>query len=205
MTCIVGYVEGKVAWIVGDSAANDSSDDTMRIREDPKVFRNGPMIMGYAGSFRLAQVMRYELRIPPRPKGMEPFEFMVTKFIKAVKKCAHEHGINEEITESYVLVGYAGQLFCIEPNLQVAMNGSHFEAVGSGALLALGSMHTTSKLEMDPGQRMLLAMKAAAAFSRTVSPPFLLGWVRSSVSHGFYTCNDDENWVDYVPKANSGK
>ena len=43
MTCIVGYID-KVAYIGGDSAA--SGGDSVNIRKDPKVFRNGDFIFG---------------------------------------------------------------------------------------------------------------------------------------------------------------
>ena len=198
MTCIVGYVEQNVSWIVGDSAACDATDNTMRVRQDPKVFRNGSMIIGYSGSFRVGQVMRYELKLPSRPNGMEPFEYMVTRFVSTLKKCVEKHGISKEMEETQALVGYAGQLFCIESDLQVAMNNNHFEAIGMGRLLAIGSMHTTSKLKIETQKRLLLAITSASEFSHTVSPPFLLGWLKSPRSYGFLISKDGKKWTDYV-------
>jgi hypothetical protein len=52
MTCIVGLVDGGRVWLGGDSAGVSGWDLT--VRADRKVFRNGPYVMGFTTSFRMA-------------------------------------------------------------------------------------------------------------------------------------------------------
>ncbi|KKN17732.1 hypothetical protein LCGC14_0962700, partial [marine sediment metagenome] len=63
MTCIVGFIDdGGKAWMGGDSAG--VAGHHTHPRRDPKVFRVGPVLIGYTSSFRMGQLLRYHLKIP---------------------------------------------------------------------------------------------------------------------------------------------
>src|SRR6266403_6271489 len=97
MTCIVGLVDGKSIVMGGDSAGVGGWDLT--VRKDPKVFMNGPCIMGFTSSFRMGQLLQYKLKVPARKDGQDVFEFMATYFIDAVRDCLKLGGYAEKEKE----------------------------------------------------------------------------------------------------------
>lgn len=82
----------------GDSAG--AAGNHLQIRAQPKVFRNGPLVMGYTSSFRMDQPLQYKLKVPSErgenDELVEPFEWMCTKFVEAVRKCLKEGGIRPQ-------------------------------------------------------------------------------------------------------------
>jgi hypothetical protein len=62
MTCIVGIVDGDRVVIGSDSLA--SMDDWGRERLDKKIFSNGEYVIGVSGSYRAAQIIKYEVNFP---------------------------------------------------------------------------------------------------------------------------------------------
>jgi len=177
MTCIVGIVSDKI-WIGGDSAA--SGDGTVILRKDEKVFKRDQFLYGYAGSFRLGQLLRYKFNPPTkRSKRQDIYEYMVSEWMDSLRKCLKDSGYtkildeNHEEIEASFLVGYKGRLFIVDEDLNVGETLHSYIAIGSGEPYALGSLNTTDKIKnMDPEKRIQLALEAAAEMSTGVRPPF---------------------------------
>jgi len=180
MTCIVGWLDkhNKTAYIGGDSASVNNSYD-IHIRKDVKVFQKGKMLIGYTSSFRMGQLLRFELKIPIHPRGKDIYEYMCTDFIEAVRILFKNKGYSkvennvEEI--GTFLVIYRGRLFSIEDDLQVAENIDCYNACGCGARFALGSMYTVDMFSCEnikPEVIIRNALMTAAALSSGVRGPF---------------------------------
>ncbi len=181
MTCIAGIIDPKSnrVYIGGDSAStNDSGLQT--ILAGRKVFFVGEeeskMLLGCTTSCRMMQLLQYELRLPPYEKGMEVEEYLVTKFVNAVRTCLKDGGFaqkeDEKESGGNFLIGYQGRLFEMQDDYQVSEPVNGYESIGSGAKVALGSLYATSSL--SPGQRIELALQAAAYHNAYVRPPFLI-------------------------------
>lgn len=174
MTCIVAVVhEGRVV-MGADSAGVDGSRLSMAVRADRKVFRNGEFVMGFTSSFRMGQLLAHALS-PPKPReGADLFAYMVTDFIDAARNCLKLGGYATKQSEQEVggefLIGFRGRLFKIQSDYQVGEGTHGFEACGCGDLIALGSLHGSPGA--DPKERVLLALRAAEAFSAGVRGPF---------------------------------
>jgi ATP-dependent protease HslVU (ClpYQ) peptidase subunit len=176
MTCIVGLVEGKRVIIGGDSAGVTGLDITLR--KDEKVFRNGKFIIGCTSSFRMIQLLRFSLKPPKRPKGMDIYEYMCIPFIDEVKRCYKEKGYLQKFKDGddkggTFLVGYKGRLFIVDSDFQVGEAYIGYDAIGCGDSYAKGSLFATERL-MTGHERVTAALRAAANFSGGVSPPFVL-------------------------------
>jgi len=173
MTCIVGLLNKGKVYIGGDSAGVAGLD--VSIRKDPKVFRNGKMLFGYTTSFRMGQLIRFSLKIPDHPHGMDDYEYMGTKFLDAVRKCLKDGGYSEinNNTEKggKFLVGYNKKLYEIESDFQVALPSRNYLSVGCGSSYALGTLKVNSYID-DPEQRIKQALQTAVYFSGGVRPPF---------------------------------
>jgi ATP-dependent protease HslVU (ClpYQ) peptidase subunit len=173
MTCIAGLVQNGNVYIGGDSAGLDGYDLT--IRADEKVFSIGPFIMGFAGSFRIGQLLRYSFT-PPPPTRKDLPRYMATKFVNAVRQCLKDGGVArrehevEEIDGGF-LVGVYGRLFFIDPDYQVGESEHPYMAIGCGAQIANGAMFAQAKT-MTPKSRVLQALAASERFSAGVRSPF---------------------------------
>lgn len=172
MTCIVGYVDKEGVYIGGDSAAISDDDLSYNIRSDEKVFSKGEFIFGYCESFRMGQLLRFKLKIPSHPKGMDNYQYMVTIFVDAVKRCFLDNDYHEMMSDEggSFMVGYKGKLYVVMSDYQVAMQKENFAALGCGESFALGAFYASP--EKDPIKKMEIALGAAVAFSMGVKPPF---------------------------------
>lgn len=173
MTCIVGIAaEGRV-WIGGDSAGSDGYG--IEVRSDTKVFRTGPYVMGFTSSFRMGQLLRYSLTIG-EPDTWDVDRFMATTFIDAVRQALKDGGwmrtdSGQEVGGCF-LVGVGARLYAVDSDFQIGYTADAYAAVGSGEHAALGSLHTTAALGLEPADRMGAALQAAAHVSCGVRGPF---------------------------------
>jgi hypothetical protein len=175
MTCIVGLVDNGCIYMGGDSAGTAGSSQT--IVRDPKVFVNGPFVMGFTTSFRMGQLLHFAFVPPPHdPEDMDVYHYMVTTFVDAVRDCLKAGGYAYKAQDHEVggtfLVGYCSRLFQISDDYQVAEASDGYDAVGSGKQAALGALYATQG--EGPIHRVLTALQAAEHFTASVRGPFTI-------------------------------
>lgn len=181
MTCIVGYIDRAkdTVHIAGDSAGVAGLSVT--IRKDPKVFKNGPFIMGFTSSFRMGQLlMSSKFKPPKQKKGQSDYEYMITDFIDEVRDCFKEGGYIQTYKDGdekggTFLVGYKGELYQVDSDFQVGMPADDYASIGCGEDLALGAMHAITRFEIEdltPKELLGIALEAASHFSGGVEPPY---------------------------------
>jgi hypothetical protein len=174
MTCIAGIVDHGTVWLGGDSAG--IAEWSLTVRADPKVFRNGPLILGFTSSFRVGQLLQYKLQVPPRDRQLDISAYLVTSFIDAVRDCLKAGGVaskeNEVENGGTFLIGYAGRLFEIYSDYQVGESLDGIAAVGCGAQVALGALYATPKLA--PKKRLRVALQTAERCNAGVRAPFVI-------------------------------
>jgi ATP-dependent protease HslVU (ClpYQ) peptidase subunit len=179
MTCIVGYKGKDRVFMGADTAGCDSGQYLHYHRADPKIFRNGDYLVGFTSSFRMGQLLRYAVLPELTLKKMSLYDFMVTKFIPAVRTLFSENGYalisNNQETAGFFLIGVKGQLFEIESDYQVAEYSDPFAAIGCGAELALGALSALDCItNLTIPQRISKALEVSAKYSAYVKPPFNL-------------------------------
>lgn len=174
MTCIIGFAEGGKAWIGGDSAG--VAGYSLQNRADEKVFRSGPFIMGFTTSFRMGQLLRYNLTHPEHPAKMNDMAFMVQRFVPAVRSTFKDHGFAEidkgRETGGLFLVGYRGSIYEIGSDFQVGRSRDNLHSVGCGYEIALGSMHALAK--MPARNRILKSLAIVEKLNAGVRGPFVV-------------------------------
>ncbi|WP_234710671.1 hypothetical protein [Sinorhizobium arboris] len=99
---------------------------------------------------------------------------MVTEFIDALRQCLKAGGCAQRYYEvergGTFLVGYAGRLFQIRGDYQVAEPVDGFDACGCGSQIALGALFASS--DAPPRERLEIALNAAERFCAGVRGPF---------------------------------
>ena len=177
MTCIVGIVHDGGVIIGGDSAGSDRC--TIDQRCQPKVFTRGEYAFGYTSSFRMGQLLQYRLEIDS-PDTWDLDSWMATTFVDSVRQClkdggwARTSGGDDEPGGSEAggtfLVGIRGQLYAIADDYQAGRVLDGYQAVGSGAEVALGALYATRHL--GPQVRIRIALEAAEHVTPYVRGPF---------------------------------
>jgi ATP-dependent protease HslVU (ClpYQ) peptidase subunit len=174
MTCVVGMIKNDRVYIGADSAAA-TSGWTVRASALQKVFRHGSFLIGYTTSFRMGQILQYEVDYPEAEVYDETY--MVTRFVPAVREKLKNLGYtkidNNQEEGGDFLVGVAGQLFLVSSDFQVNHFLDGMAAVGCGAEYALGALLVRrSFVGHDPETSIRVALETAAYFSGGVIGPF---------------------------------
>lgn len=172
MTCVIGLVHRKRIYMGADAAATGSR--FIRTTNLPKIFRNGPCLIGYCGSFRMGQVLEHCLKIPTKRNSQSTDTYMVTRFIDAVRTEFKTQGVTsvEQSREKggQFLVGYAGRLFSINSDFHVGDMSDGFDCIGSGAAVALGAMKALEGV--PPRERIQRSLEIASYYVTDVAGPF---------------------------------
>lgn len=178
MTCIVGVEHQGHVYIGGDAAASDG--DHIISVVDPKVFHVKDIMIGFCGSFRIGQILKYELEKPDHKNDVNDMKYLVVDVIDAIKSLLIAKNIIkkenevEEMDETSLLIGYRGKLYYMDADFHLNAVKNGYYAIGSGNTVALGSLHTTSQYDFEPVERVKLALNAAVAFKPNVSRPLTI-------------------------------
>ena len=166
MTCIAGIMKDGQIFLAGERGA---SEGTYIVPIDkPKIWKTGPYIFGFAGTFD-GQIIQYNF-VPPAPEGNID-KFMHGKFLKSLKVFYSEWDIGGKDSELSLLIGIRGKLYEHDADgLTLISYDRDFIAIGSGADYAMGSLHATQN-QKDPKRRLNLALTAACTFSTSCIEP----------------------------------
>jgi ATP-dependent protease HslVU (ClpYQ) peptidase subunit len=180
MSCVVGLISNGSVVMGADSASVASED--LRLRADLKIGKVGPYLLGFAGSFRAGQLVLHAFKPPTPPTTGDLFPFMVTEFVDILEGTLDGGGSNKrgdgmEESPADIMVGINGRLFVIGADYQVEEATTPFMAIGSGARVALGALHTSiTQLEMldtlDAELIVQQALEAAEFYTNSVRAPF---------------------------------
>lgn len=182
MTCIVAVAKDGIVHMGADGLGYEYSSAHVMQRLDPKLFNNGPYLIGFTTSFRMGQILAYTTVLPEPPERnatrMELHRFMCTEFIDAVKLAFEQGGyVIKNDTSGQTLggdfiVALHGNIFVVESDFQVSMPGCDYYSLGSGQHYAMGALYATDE-KMSPHERLEVALSAAATFNAAVGHPFI--------------------------------
>lgn len=183
MTAIAGFVDGGRVYVGGDSCAGTAQGT--RRRGDPKVFTIGggegeeALAVGCTTSFRMTQVIRYQVKVPPRhPAVKDDVRWLSVDFVNELRRAFKEAGYAMTYArDGYAgseaggefLVGYRGGLYAVHADYQVAHFPDGIAACGCGEEYALGALAVS---ELRGEARVLQALAVAERFSAFVRGPF---------------------------------
>jgi hypothetical protein len=176
MTVVAGLVADNKVYMGADSLSV-SDDGSACIDKSPKVFRVGDYLFGCAGSPRLKQLLYYAY--VPTKTTMDgehaPMCYLISKFMRDLQDFFGKHGFLEEFkeTETQILLGIGGKLFCIYSDFYLEESGYGYYAIGCAAGLALGSLYSTAGAPMSAKDRVHLALEASEKHNTHVRRPFI--------------------------------
>ena len=167
MTAIAGLIDGTDVWLGGDSALTCAYTMALTLGATPKVYtresvesRPETWGFGFAGSVRLAQVVRYEMDLPlctaEDAKDMD--KFMVKDFIDLLRQASDKAGHTRRISgqesahNAQLMVAFRGHLWTVYSDWQIERSVYPYAAIGIGFPYALGSLHASSYMEPTEGR-----------------------------------------------------
>jgi hypothetical protein len=171
MTCIVGIEHEGGALLACDSMTSDHySADVSAV---PKLFRIGEYAFGFTSSWRMGDLLRYHLALPPVPRG-RLHRHITASVVPLIRACFKDGGFatTKEGAESggTFLLAVRGHVYQITDDYQVGRSTWGYAAVGSGAVAARGALSALT--EGDPRTRARAALVAAERHTAHVRRPW---------------------------------
>jgi len=172
VTCIVAIETPTGVWMGGDRMASTWSNAIDM--DHPKVFRNGPALIGACGSIRQKQLLRYVLQLPVETLSWDVDRWVAVDLTKAMIAMAddwHTNRVKDNVATSHnALLAIHGRCYELQSDYSFTRCRSGEYAIGSGDEYAFGALHATRG--GDPKGRVLTALEAAAERCPTVAGPF---------------------------------
>lgn len=159
------------------------------IRKEPKIFWNQDYLIGFVGSFKLGQVVKF-CDLPEFPKILrhekfaEKFapgnfadrveKFFVKEFVPALEDAAEAGGLSaEETSESCLMIGIAEHLYLIESNLQVGSYVHDYAAIGVAEQAGLTGLDVADRAGIeDPLERLSIVASSIETHSIYIKKPW---------------------------------
>ena len=167
MTVIVGLITKKGVYIGADSLGSNGS--TGRAYKNKKIFTRDEFLIGVCGSYRVSQVLQYNLSIPSRTVKQSTDEYLHGTFSTSVRNCLKEHcaakiayGVPKMGGD--FLFAYEGRLFIMQNDFSILETKTDYHATGSGGGHAEASLYTSQNSKFDAKTRVKLAIECANDF-----------------------------------------
>lgn len=162
MTCIAAMVDGSGrGHIACDSLG--SNHHTKSVYRTPKIFRREEFLIGFTGSYRMGQILQYNLDLPPRKVNQSDEDYLHADFIGAVRGAFSDNGFGD--SGEFLLV-YHGRIYTHQSDHSLLESIDPFETSGSGEDYARAALHTTTALSPDalPVDHLRHAIETAARY-----------------------------------------
>lgn len=181
MTAIVAIAHEGSVYMGGDSHSADPSIGRNQVRNDVKVWKDGPFLFGVSGSVRQAQIMRYLWKSPIVDGATATFEWLVTDYVPSLRDVLGKGQLAEDEPEAPlpggVLIGVNGHVYEIQADYQVVDNADAFWSIGAASEYCLGALHAmiyTSDCTTfaAPKVALKIALDAASKYSMFSAAPY---------------------------------
>jgi ATP-dependent protease HslVU (ClpYQ) peptidase subunit len=132
------------------------------------------------GNLRYLDILKYRFRPPKTEENQSIIEYLNTIFIDEIRSCLEKSKYSEEKDgtsevpgNSRILIGYKNKIYSLGPCYDIVEIIDYY-VVGSGADYAMGSLETMRNSNLDPKERIELALKVACKFDSACAAPFLI-------------------------------
>ena len=152
MTTIVGVVKNGHVILGADSQVTSNSRPNMHPKLQKITKNNGYLIAG-SGDSTPCDILQH-IFIPPVPAATDRkdlYKFMITKFVPAMREVLDENGYkldgNDKDAGFDMLFAFDGELFEIDSDFSVLLNGDGIYGIGSGSPFAIGALYAGATVE----------------------------------------------------------
>lgn len=154
MTTIVGVVKNGHVILGADSQVTSQSRPNMHPKMQKITNNNGYLIAG-SGDSTPCDILQHTF-IPPVPTIAERkdlYKFMITKFVPAMREALDENGYKLDGVDKDagfdMLFAFDGEIFEIDSDFSVLLNGEGIYGIGSGSPFAIGALSMGGTVEQS--------------------------------------------------------
>lgn len=176
MTCIVGCTFKNKVYLGADSFSGNVGFKTTETT--PKLFKNGCLLFGVAGSWRLNQILSTEFSFQKK-KPSNPKKFLIELMPEIQDAIESIRTTQDDEVMVDMLVGCSGRLFHVQNDLAITETIEGYNCAGMGHDMAMSQMKILSKMrsikkqtEFLPKDMLRLALEAVEESCPIVSSPF---------------------------------
>lgn len=168
MSLILGAVDDEKMVMGADSGGIRSSFD-YEIRNDSKLFvKNKEVIFGFAGSFRIGQIIRYQVEFDKKKDdSISDHEYICNTVVESMRYYV------PDLDDTNFLVAYNGNIYSIHTDFQVADLSSNFDSIGAGNPYAMSGYYFFDKYSnMTIEEKVQKSLEFTTKFNLGAQPPF---------------------------------
>lgn len=174
MTCSGFFVDGKEVWAYSDGVAWDGY--MHQHIKDPKFFQVGELWIAYTSSFRMADILQYNLNLPERKNNISDVVYIKKYVIEEIRATLINHAFAEKSNNvesgGQFCICYKGVVYSVDDDFQCVVLDKNFFSVGSGSIAMSAAFMAIS--EKDVKKKLLMALDITAKVKPTVSKPFFV-------------------------------
>lgn len=145
MTCIAAIKE-KDGTIYMAADRQSTAGNMKMASSEPKVFVRGEFAYGVTGAHRIANILRYAFKEPPKAVGQSLMDYFVNSWIPTWTECLHHHGQKQIVhnvthSEAWLMIGHEGKLMMMAGDFTIIEEEHPYAAIGSGGDFAKGALN----------------------------------------------------------------
>ena len=145
MTCCIAYKTNEKIYFAADSAGTDE-DGVQETRSDPKIFKIDNVLFATDSSFRMRDVLMYNLILPRKSRNETIDKYVRSKLISVIRNLLIDNGVCTKTDDcdqncpGNILIGIKDKIYKIESDFQVGEVIRPYNAIGSGSREALAAL-----------------------------------------------------------------
>lgn len=149
MTCIVSFLYNNEIILAGDKSG---SNGFLKVNiKEPKVFHKKDFMIGYCGSFRMGQILKYVWEIPKRKVDQTTENYIYIDIITSIKKCFKDNGFGDEDKNKFgnFILCYENRIFEVQQDMSILEHEMNIVCIGSGEYHAVAAVQVLMEYEKD--------------------------------------------------------
>lgn len=193
MTCIIAHTNGTSSFIAGDKLG--SNGFTKSIQTEPKVFEKEfirinddagltrtkeVMAIGYTTSFRMGQLLTYNLNLPQQDSHETFPQYLVLKVIPIIRQMFKDEwgsrDTSQDVGGGQFIILHNHTIYEVQEDFAVLQPKTQITAVGSGTYHAIASMSAYLEVQQETNvalhNRVESIFKIVSENVTSVSPEF---------------------------------
>lgn len=165
MTCIIAHNDGVSSFIAGDKLG--SNGFTKTVQTEPKVFEKEfiklhddgltrtkeVMALGYTTSFRMGQLLNYNLNLPEQDASQTFSQYLVLKVIPIIRQMFKEEwgarDASQDVGGGQFIILHNHTIYEVQEDFSVLQPKTRITAVGSGTYHAIAAMQAYIEVENE--------------------------------------------------------
>jgi len=179
LTCIVSYTDNNKMYLACDNYTQ--MGERVYRKTLPKVYEKGDLLIGGAGNVSNLQAVFYFTDFTrdetKEDDKRDDFHYILFDVVEEMRLALKSRGLirfedGVEVYDASFLVGYKGKFYNIGPDFSVMESVEPYDSVGTGKMVALGSLYTTNYFDLPVERKIEFALEAASVHHSDVEPPF---------------------------------